>query len=209
MILNAIDSKGMAALYGLVLAGGRSVRMGRDKGAMVWHGTEQRVYAADLLSKFCEKVYISCRSGQEEELAGDYPLLVDSVDGSGPIVALLTAFEQQPNVAWLVLACDLPLITESTLAFLTGERDENMLATTFRSPFDGLPEPLVTIWEPASAAILRQHLADGYKCPRKALIRNENRIKVVSPPSPDDLINTNTPEDAELVLRILGQRAEI
>ncbi len=199
----------MAALYGLVLAGGRSVRMGRDKGAMVWHGTEQRTYAAELLSRFCEKVYISCRSGQEEELAGDYPLLVDNVEGSGPIVALLTAFDFQPEVAWMVLACDLPLITEPTLAFLIGGRDEKMLATTYRSPFDALPEPLVTIWEPASAPILRQHLADGYKCPRKALIRNEQNIKLLSPPVPDDLMNTNTPEDAEQVLRILGQRAGI
>ncbi len=185
------------------------MRMGRDKGAMVWHGTEQRTYAAELLSRFCEKVYISCRSGQEEELAGDYPLLVDNVEGSGPIVALLTAFDYQPEVAWMVLACDLPLITESTLAFLTLDRDEKMLATTFRSPFDGLPEPLVTIWEPASAPILRQHLADGYRCPRKALIRNEQYIKLLSPPVQDDLMNTNTPEDAEQVLRILGQRAGI
>lgn len=185
------------------------MRMGRDKGAMVWHGTEQRTYAAELLSRFCEKVYISCRSGQEEELAGDYPLLVDNVEGSGPIVALLTAFDFQPEVAWMVLACDLPLITEPTLAFLIGGRDEKMLATTYRSPFDALPEPLVTIWEPASAPILRQHLADGYKCPRKALIRNEQNIKLLSPPVPDDLMNTNTPEDAEQVLRILGQRAGI
>lgn len=209
MILNAIDSPEMAALYGLVLVGGRSVRMGRDKGAMVWHGTEQRVHAAGLLSHLCEKVFISCRSGQEEELAGDYPLLVDSVEGSGPIVGLLTAFEHRADVAWLVLACDLPLITEPTLAFLTGSRDENMLATTFRSPFDGLPEPLVTIWEPGAASVLRQHMADGYKCPRKALIRNEHHIKVLSPPCPEDLMNTNTPDDAEQVLKILGKRAGI
>ncbi len=199
----------MAALYGLVLAGGRSVRMGRDKGAMVWHGTEQRVYAADLLSNFCEKVFISCRAGQEDDLRGSYPLLVDSVEGSGPIVALLTAFEHRADVAWLVLACDLPLITGATLAFLSANRDENLLATTFKSPFDDLPEPLVTIWEPAAAPILRQHLIDGFRCPRKALIRNEGGIKLLSPPSPDDLMNTNTPEDAEQVVQILAQRAKI
>lgn len=199
----------MAALYGLVLAGGRSVRMGRDKGAMVWHGTEQRIYAADLLSHLCEKVYISCRAGQEEELGGSYPLLVDNVEGSGPIVALLTAFEHRADVAWLVLACDLPLITGSTLAFLAENRDERLLATTYKSSFDGLPEPLVAIWEPAAAPILRQHLADGYRCPRKALIRNEQHIQLLSPPFPDDLMNTNTPEDAEQVAQILAQRAGI
>ncbi len=199
----------MSALYGLVLAGGRSVRMGRDKGAMVWHGTEQRIYAADLLSHLCEKVYISCRGGQEEELGGGYPLLVDSVEGNGPIVALLTAFEHRPDVAWLVLACDLPLITAPTLAFLSANREESQLATTFKSPFDGLPEPLVTVWEPAAAPILRQHLADGYRCPRKALIRNERRIKLLSPQYPEDLMNANTPEDAEQVGRILAERAGI
>jgi len=183
------------------------VRMGRDKGAMVWHGIEQRNYAADLLSHLCEKVYISCRAGQENELEGRYPLLVDSVEGSGPIVALLTAFEHRADVAWLVLACDLPLITGPTLAFLCRNRDNSQLATTYKSPFDGLPEPLVTIWEPSAAPILRQYLADGFRCPRKALIRNEHTIKLLSPPFPDDLMNTNTPEDAEQVGQILAQRA--
>jgi hypothetical protein len=52
-------------------------------------------------------------------------------------------------------------------------------------------------------------LIDGFRCPRKALIRNEGGIKLLSPPSPDDLMNTNTPEDAEQVVQILAQRAKI
>lgn len=196
----------MAALFGLVLAGGRSVRMGRDKGAIDWHGVAQREYAAGLLSQICDKVFISCRAEQQGELGGVYPLLVDSVEGNGPIVAILTAFAEQEDAAWLVLACDLPLVTAETLIYLNKNRDEQSLATTFKSPYDGLPEPLVTIWEPAAAPILKLHLADGYRCPRKALIRNEERVRVLLPPDPDDIINTNTPEDLDRVAGILAQR---
>ncbi|MEJ2005277.1 MAG: NTP transferase domain-containing protein, partial [Cyclobacteriaceae bacterium] len=50
---------------GLVLAGGQSVRMGRDKGSIDYHGMPQREYAAGLLSKVCKEVLISARPGME------------------------------------------------------------------------------------------------------------------------------------------------
>lgn len=53
--------KKIPPVNGLVLAGGRSLRMGRDKGAIAWHGKPQREYAADMLKNLCGEVFISCR----------------------------------------------------------------------------------------------------------------------------------------------------
>lgn len=197
MIL-AGNSKPGVPLYGLVLAGGRSTRMGQDKSAMLWHGKEQKYYMADLLAPLCESVFISCRPDQQHSIDPAYQTIVDSVEGAGPLVALLSAFGPYPGVAWFVIACDLPLLGKDTLQALIAARDPHMMATTFRSPHDGLPEPLITIWEPAAAPMLRLHFADGFKCPRKALLRNEDSVLIVEPPSPDALMNTNTPEEAEL-----------
>jgi molybdopterin-guanine dinucleotide biosynthesis protein A len=47
---------GQPLLNGLVLAGGKSRRMGTDKGVMQWHGKEQRYYMADLLQNLCVEV---------------------------------------------------------------------------------------------------------------------------------------------------------
>ncbi len=192
-------------LFGLVLAGGKSLRMGQDKSLMHWHGKEQRYYMADLLKKVCTDVYISCREEQKDEIDKDYKTLPDNYNGAGPLIGILSAFKAYPHVAWLVTACDLPLLDLSTLQHLIHNRDVEAIATTFKSPHDGLPEPLITIWEPAGFEKLQSHIADGYTCPRKALMRNESNVKMLTAPNPDTLINANTPEDAQRVKVILSK----
>ncbi|MCC6279689.1 MAG: NTP transferase domain-containing protein [Saprospiraceae bacterium] len=182
---------------GLVLAGGRSLRMGRDKGAIAWHGKPQREFAADLLKNMCAEVFISCRPGQEAEMGTTYPTLPDTFADLGPYGAILSAFRQSPNTAWLVVACDLPLLDEATLRFLLENRQPRRVATTFESPFDQMPEPLITLWEPKSYAVLLSFLAQGYSCPRKVLINSDTLV--LQAPRPEALTNVNTPEEAEKI----------
>ena len=186
-------------LHGLVLAGGRSLRMGRDKGSMVWHHKPQREHTADLLRPLCSEVYISCRAGQETELAdAPYPTLPDTFAELGPYGAILSAFRQNPNCAWLVVACDLPLLDSATLRFLTENRQPQRVATAFQSPHDQMPEPLIAIWEPKSYAVLLSFLAQGYSCPRKVLLNTDTWI--LPAPDPAALTNVNTPDEAEIMM---------
>lgn len=194
-------------INGLVLAGGKSIRMGSDKGLTEWHGKPQRYYIADLLSEFCNEVYISCREEQVKELvAAGYRPLPDATTyaNNGPTGGILTAMEHKLDTAWLVIACDLPLLDKETIAYLVTNRNTKAIATTFESPFDGLPEPLITIWEPAAYTILLHKLQEGFKCPRKVLINNPATI--LKPPYPDALLNANTPEDADKVNQILTRQ---
>lgn len=181
-------------LNGLVLAGGHSLRMGRDKGAMDWHGKPQREYVADLLAPLCAETFISCRAGQETALQSAYPALTDTFADLGPYGAILSAFRHAPDRAWLVVACDLPLLDAATLDFLLNNRRPLHTATAFESPFDQMPEPLITIWEPKSYAVLLSFLAQGYSCPRKVLLNSDAQI--LKAESPEKLTNVNTPEEA-------------
>lgn len=191
-------------LYGLVLAGGRSMRMGQDKTTMQWHGREQRYYIADMLRQFCREVYISCRIEQQAEIDAAYKTLPDAYNISGPLNGILSALNAHANTAWLVVASDLPLLDTDTIRHLVDNRDEKKIATTYRSPFDQLPEPLITIWEPNSLPALQAHIEAGFKCPRKALIRNEASVHIMDAPWPDKLLNANTPADAEAVRNMLN-----
>ncbi|MBD2717087.1 NTP transferase domain-containing protein [Microvirga sp. STR05] len=185
-------------LRGLVLAGGRSQRMGQDKGKLAYHGQEQRAYAAELLAPFCQDVHVSCRPDQitELEYAGLRPL-PDTFADLGPLSGILSAFRLDPNAAWLVVACDLPLLSEVTLAHLVQHRQPARMATAFQSPENEWPEPLITIWEPASYPQLLRFLSLSYSCPRKTLINSD--IELLAAPAPQELRNINTPEEAAQV----------
>lgn len=203
MISKEKNNDETAKLNGLVLAGGKSTRMGKDKGAIKWHGKEQKYFMADLLQQFCEDVYISCRQDQVHEIDHTYKLLPDTYQGMGPYGGILSAFQVQPNKAWLVVACDLPLVNKNTIQYLIQHRDPKFVATTFRSPFDQLPEPLITIWEPHSLPVLLEFMDKGFKCPRKVLINSNT--KILLPPFPQDLMNVNKPEELEEAKNLLDQ----
>ena len=184
-------------LHGLVLAGGQSRRMGFDKGLIDYHGMPQREYAAGLLTHFCEKTFLSYRPGQSAQEGGSYPVIVDTFTGLGPLGAVLSAFREYPDHAWLVIATDLPLLDQTTLAQLIAKRNISKVATAFHSPVTDFPEPLLAVWEPRSYPILLQFLAQGYSCPRKVLINSE--IELIEAANPDALTNVNHPEDLEAV----------
>jgi molybdopterin-guanine dinucleotide biosynthesis protein A len=195
-------------LNGLVLAGGKSTRMGRDKSSIKWHGKEQQYYVADLLMPLCNEVFISKRNAANGETDNNYKMLVDTYTGIGPYGAILSAFQFNPNTAWLVVACDLPLLDKKTLDFLIGNREVNSMATTFQSPFDNLPEPLITIWEPPSHEVLLSFLSNGFTCPRKVLIKSSN-VHIIQPPNADVLMNVNTPEDFITAEKIIIKEKEL
>ncbi|MDQ2794101.1 MAG: NTP transferase domain-containing protein, partial [Bacteroidota bacterium] len=180
-------------LRGLVLAGGRSERMQTDKGALHYHGLDQRQHTAALLAEFCPDVRVSVRPDQAGELPAGLTALPDTFLNLGPLGGILSAFQADPNAAWLVLACDLPFLTRHTLEYLVSNRQPARLATSFRSPWDGFPEPLVSIWEPRSYGQLLRFLGLGYSCPRKALINSD--IALLAPPVSGELRNVNTPQE--------------
>ncbi|OYD42137.1 NTP transferase domain-containing protein [Sphingobacterium cellulitidis] len=195
------EQNNVPEIYGLVLAGGKSRRMGKPKDLMDWHGKEQRYFAADLLSEFCEQVFISCREDQLEDFDSHYQSLTDSFLNMGPFGGILSALHAHRNKAWLVVACDLPLLDRETLNKLVENRDSDKIATTYKSPFDSLPEPLISIWEPKSFGSLLNSLEKGITCPRKVLINGD--ILILDPESPDALMNVNSPEDAQKAQQVL------
>jgi molybdopterin-guanine dinucleotide biosynthesis protein A/molybdopterin-guanine dinucleotide biosynthesis protein len=186
-----------APLRGLVLAGGLSQRMQTDKGRLRYgpDGREQREVAAALLAKVCQDVFVSCRAEQAAELPTGLQPLPDTFLGLGPLGGILSAFRQDPNAAWLVLACDLPFLTADVLRQLVAGRQPSRLATAFQSPGSDFPEPLITIFEPRAYPELLRFLGLGYSCPRKMLINSD--VEVLPTPVGDALRNINTPAERE------------
>ncbi|MGH8299272.1 MAG: NTP transferase domain-containing protein [Steroidobacteraceae bacterium] len=185
---------GAAPLYGVVLAGGRSTRMQRDKAALEYAGRSQLERAVELLTPLVERIFVSVRPDQTADpLRARFAQIVDSGEVAGPIAGLLAAQSRHPEAAWLVLACDLPLLDHETLEHLLRSRRPERQATAYRSSHDGLPEPLCAIYEPSSRDAIRAYTATGRDCPRKFLINADTAL--ISQPDSGALDNVNTPTE--------------
>ena len=187
----------LAPLSALVLIGGKSTRMGEDKSQLNYHGLSQKEYVKKILSPHVDKVYISDAKGDGKS----EDLIVDTFTGLGPFGGILSTFREHPETAFLVLACDLPLVNEEAIQYLISKRNPAKLATAFLNPQTGFADPLFTIWEPKSYMIQLQFLAQGYACPRKVLINSD--VELLELPNENWLRNANTPEERAAIVKEL------
>ena len=128
---------------------------------------------------------------------------MDRGDVEGPIAGISAAFSVYADMAWLVLACDLPFLDAGTLDTLITARDPRFEATAFRSTHDGLPEPLCAIYEPGARTAIAAQIAAGRNCPRKFLINAHTQL--LQQPNPRALDNVNTVEEYETALSALNE----
>lgn len=180
-----------SGLYGLVLAGGRSSRMGKDKGLIQYRNKPHREYLFDLLGKFCDNVFTSCRS--EQEIGSSLNPIYDKFDFESPLNGIISAMEQHPEKSWLTVAVDMPLVDENVLQFLITNRNNARVATCFYDSDGKLPEPLLTIWESSALKLLKDYTLNGGVSPRGFLVGHD--CKKLTSPDPRIHININTPED--------------
>ena len=182
------------ATWGLVLAGGKSRRMGSDKASLLHEGETQLSRAMSLLGAHLDHVFVSTSPAQvDDPVRRNFEQIVDSYADLGPLAGILSAMDKNSQVNWLVLACDLPNIDDTTIAFLLDNVSTSHTATAYRSENDNLPEPLCAVYRPESRAVIDSFVEKGMHCPRKILINS--RTLLLDQPSPGALHNINSPED--------------
>ena len=176
------------SLHVLILVGGRSERMGRDK-ALIERpdGTRQIDHIVDLAKGVSGNVFLSARDS--EARGTGLPVIADLEPGAGPLGALASACAAHPGT-WLVIGCDLYLLDESTLRFLIDHHEPAKGATAFRNRIDGRPEPLCAIYEASSISKAAKFSKDT-RCARKFLESLDPEI--LDLPHPAALDNANTP----------------
>lgn len=180
------------SIYGGVLAGGASRRMGSTKALLRLEGRSFLARVANALEPAVERVVILG--------AGDDPLdqrgwlrLADSQGPAGPLAGMLAAFDWAPQAAWVFAACDLPLLTREAVDWLLGERRADHWAVLPR--LQGPIEPLFALYEPGARARLKELASSG----DLSLQRLASLPGVRTPTPPPALWpawrNVNTPEE--------------
>jgi molybdopterin-guanine dinucleotide biosynthesis protein A len=182
-----------STLKALVLTGGKSERMGKNKSLISYHDEPQYLWLAHQMQSLNIEPHLSISN---EWLPTDGITQVpDTFLDLGPLGGILSAFRFDPNAAWLVLAVDMPALEKKDIEVLIHNHHAHFSASAFLNPSNNLPEPLLSIWEPWSYPLLLQMLSTGISCPRKALM-NMSRVNLLTTQDAHFLANANTPEEA-------------
>lgn len=194
-----IKAHAAVATYSAVLVGGQSRRMGRAKSML-------KTKAGFLLERIVDAARVV---STDIVLVGAAPIpvclanmkrLPDVPEVPGPLGGLLSAFRWQPRARWILLACDMPFVTEDALRWLLGKGRPGTWVVAPRLKEHDECEPMVALYEPPAGVLLEKAAARGVFSFRRILEGN----KIASPGIPDKLrktwANVNIPADWDAAL---------
>lgn len=189
-------------LTGVVLAGGRSSRLGRDKALLRLPdgtGVDLLARSVGLLEKVCGRAVVIGR-----EHSG-YVCFSDRVPGFGPAGGIATALEVT-GTACLTLSCDLPFMRVAVLEQLLAEhaaRPPGVLSTAYRQKGTGRIEALVAVYEAEALPFFQACLREGQLKISLALPRQRQHFLDYSTEEALPFFNINSPADLEAARRML------
>ncbi len=185
-------------IVGIVLIGGQSSRMGQDKAALEINSLPLYKIAAQKLQHLCHQVYLSVNKNQHTKNTYEYPTIIDQYEAQGPIGALLSCMQAIEDVPLLVLACDMPFLTDNEIALLLSNRNHNQICTTFYNTTSHYYEPMLSIWEPHGKHTLQAYFEAGNLSLQKFLL--QQNISKINIPEESNFSNINYPEEWNMIM---------
>ncbi len=182
-------------ITGIVLAGGRSSRMGEDKSLMKLNGKPLVEYSIDALKPLCDMVVIS--SGNMIYDFTGCEVWPDELPDQAPIIGIYSCLKRSETEINIFLSCDMPLMSTSMIGFLVAKS----------APFDitvpihknGKIEPLCGIYKKSSIGIIKEFIDKGNyrlnECIRSASCQFIDVDSQIPCNTPNLFININTPTD--------------
>jgi molybdopterin-guanine dinucleotide biosynthesis protein A len=192
----------MSTVAGIILAGGRSRRMGRDKALLPFPGDNRSTFISHLaavLSMFCDEALLVARDAQQ---AANYVLpgvavVIDQVPEVGPLMGLYSGLRSIGATHALVVAVDMPFVQPELIAFLLSyPRDDALLVPVV----DGVPQVLLAVYPRSLLPTIETCLRVGERGPRALLkaarVRyiEEVQLRQIDPQL-RSFVNLNAPED--------------
>jgi molybdenum cofactor guanylyltransferase len=184
-------------ICGIVLAGGKSSRLGRDKAGVEINGRTLLQRSLFLAGEFCSRTYCVGREVLVQGVTARW--MLDEVPGMGPMGGIITALKKLKSPC-LVLACDLPHLDRYIIERLIKHRNlsgRDKCMTTFHREGTGYIEALVSIYEPRSLDLLTASMNQGsYQLSRAIPFEHRSHIAYGSNEE-KYFFNVNYPRDLD------------
>ena len=201
--LQALElSGGKTPVWGCILIGGRSSRMGQPKHLLTDdYGKTWLEHTVGILKPIVDGIVISGAGTLPESLTG-MPRLVDIPGVVGPLTGILAASRWLPSVSWLLVACDMPYISAEAVEWLLSHRRPSDWGCVPRMIGASHFEPLFALYDPRAAGLFESQVLSG----DMRMSRVARHPKITNPVIPELLRygweNVNTPEQLQQVKEV-------
>jgi len=157
---SGLDDEGFGPVWGCVLIGGRSSRMGTPKHLLEQGGKTWLELIVEKLRERTDRVVISGR-GEVPASLSNCPVVPDVAGMEGPLAGILAVFRAYPGTSWLVTACDMPEISIAALDWLLAQRGKGIKAVLPDLQGSGMVEPLLAYYDQSCRELLEKSVSDG------------------------------------------------
>lgn len=184
-------------ITGIVLAGGKSSRMGLDKGTCNFNNKPLVEYAIEVLKPFCGKILLSANN---IDAYNKYPyeVIPDEISSIGPLGGIFTCLKKSKTSHNFILSCDTPFIKGQLIKHIIEniEAENKVVAPLHGS---GFIEPLCAYYNKGLIPVFEECIRNkDYKLLKLINSVNTKLLKIDSSLAFFDLKlfnNLNTPED--------------
>ena len=182
-------------ITGIILVGGQSRRMGRDKGLINLHGKSFLERIINAVQPYSSKVLLVGDQSIYEKFGVER--IEDEIKNEGPIAGVYSGLLASKTKYSLVLSCDVPLINSEIIQFLIEEHDPNF--DLIQLSCDERSMPLIGLYKKSCHSHLQRILNSG----EKRLTEAVKGLKVKTIPLMDHqkkyVLNVNTEEDLKKI----------
>jgi molybdopterin-guanine dinucleotide biosynthesis protein A len=177
-------------ITGIILAGGRSSRMGMDKGLLDLKGKAFVKYSIDALKPLVSKIIIVSNNAAYDIF--NLERVEDIIKDSGPLAGIYTGLNKSKTEYNLVLSCDIPLVQSNVLKILIQEEDNHDIV---QIKSNGRDMPLIALYRRHCENKFLELLQNNER--RLHVAVNQCRVKSVKLNTESEIFtrNINTPED--------------
>ncbi len=155
---------------GIILAGGKSSRMGQDKGLMLLNEKPMIQHVIDVLKPITNQIIIIANSKQYQQFG--YPVYEDEVKDKGPVGGIYTGLNNSSNLTNIIVSCDTPHISSKLLTYLLTQSLEYEVTIPV---FNNKVHPLIGVYKTNILPVFKESL-------------NQNQLKLMLV---NQLLNTN------------------
>ena len=196
---------------GIILAGGRSQRMGTNKALLPLPGKASETFLAHIVSTLaplCAEVLIVARDAAQfaDVALSGTRMVFDQKPGGGPLMGLYSGLNAMQSTTALVVAVDMPFVQPTLLAFLLDSYQPDTLVVPV---VDGVPQVLLALYPRSILPLIESLLQQGKRAPRALLevapvhYIEEARLREVDPQL-RSFVGINTPQDLDAHMMIFG-----